>query len=136
MDDMQIAKMSLIAKVDKSHEILEDHLDLVNTLNGKVDTSAQLVDENKAFIIEKLRTFELGIVKELREATEHLDLAAYEASFDKIEQDMIAIVKDLGAVRQEVFTDRDDLSKWRNQVTLDLQMFYEKYETKISESGF
>jgi len=40
MDDMQTAKMSLIAKVDKSHEILEDHLDLVNTLNGKVDTSA------------------------------------------------------------------------------------------------
>lgn len=133
---MQTAKMSLIAKVDKSHEILEDHLDLVNTLNGKVDTSAQLVDENKAFIIEKLRTFELGIIKELREATEHLDLAAYEASFDKIEQDMIAIVKDLGAVRQEVFTDRDDLSKWRNQVTLDLQLFYEKYETKLSESGF
>lgn len=49
---------------------------------------------------------------------------------------MIAIVKDLGAVRQEVFTDRDDLSKWRNQVTLDLQMFYEKYETKLQESGF
>ena len=40
MEDMQLAKMSLVAKVDKSHEILEDHLDLVNTLNGKVDTSA------------------------------------------------------------------------------------------------
>jgi hypothetical protein len=89
----------LTAKVDKSHEILEDHLDLVNTLNGKVDASAQLVDENKAFIIEKLRTFEIGIIKELREATEHLDLAAYEASFDKLENDMLTIVKDLGGVR-------------------------------------
>jgi len=37
---MQLVKISLIAKVDKSHELLEDQLDLVNTLNGKVDTSA------------------------------------------------------------------------------------------------
>jgi len=94
-----LAKLSLTAKVDKSHEILEDHLDLVHTLNGKVDASAQLVDENKAFIIEKLRMFEINIVNELREATEHLDLAAYEASFDKLENDMMTIVKDLGGVR-------------------------------------
>lgn len=128
---MQLVKISLIAKVDKSHELLEDQLDLVNTLNGKVDTSAQLVDENKAFIIEKLRTFEVGIIKELREATEHLDLAAYEASFDKLESDLLTIVKDLGGVRQEVMTDREDLRKWRHQIFLDMQMFYESYNGKI-----
>lgn len=38
-------------------------------------------------------------MKELREATEHLDLAAYEASFDKLENDMMSIVKDLGGLR-------------------------------------
>jgi hypothetical protein len=44
-----------------------------------------LLDENKAFIIEKLRNFESGIIRELKQATEHLDLAAYEASFDRLE---------------------------------------------------
>lgn len=89
------------------------------------------MDENKAFIIEKLRTFEVGIIKELREATEHLDLAAYEASFDKLESDLLTIVKDLGGVRQEVMTDREDLRKWRHQIFLDMQMFYESYNGKI-----
>jgi hypothetical protein len=68
-------------------------------LNGKVDTTAQLLDENKAFIIEKLRNFEAGIIRELKLATEHLDLAAYEASFDKLERDLVDAVKDIGYVR-------------------------------------
>ena len=50
----------------------------------------------------------------MREATAHLDLAAYEASFDKLENDMLMIAKDLGGIRQEVTTDREDLRKWRH----------------------
>lgn len=50
-----------------------------------MDTTAQLLDENKAYIIEKLRNFENGIIRELKLATEHLDLSAYEASFEKLE---------------------------------------------------
>jgi hypothetical protein len=71
----------------------------------------------------------------LREATEHLDLAAYEASFDKLENDMLSIVKDIGGVRQEVLTDRDDLRKWRHQLSMDMQLFYEKYDNRLEEAG-
>lgn len=54
---MQQAKHNLISKVDKTHEYVEDLLTMMSDLSGKVDTSAVLIDENKAFIIEKLRAF-------------------------------------------------------------------------------
>lgn len=73
-----------------------------------------MLDENKAFIIEKLRNFESGIIRELKLATEHLDLAAYEASFDKLERDLVDAVKDIGYVRQELGSDRSELSDWRH----------------------
>jgi len=93
---------SLLAKVDKTHEIIEDHLDLLQVLNGKIDTTAALVDENKAFIIEKLRSFENSVIRELKQATEHLDLAAYETSFDRLEKDLVDTVKELGTLRSEL----------------------------------
>jgi|LauGreDrversion4_2_1035121.scaffolds.fasta_scaffold352433_2 hypothetical protein len=100
---------SLLAKVDKTHEIIEDHLDLLQVLNGKIDTTAALVDENKAFIIEKLRSFENSVIRELKQATEHLDLAAYETSFDRLEKDLVDTVKELGTLRSELNQDKDAL---------------------------
>lgn len=79
-----------------------------------MDTTAQLLDENKAYIIEKLRNFESGIIKELKLATEHLDLAAYEASFEKLEHDLIDTVKDISFIKQEFFADREELTNWRH----------------------
>lgn len=132
---MQLAKVNLISKVDKSHELLDDYFEMLNELSGKIDSAAQLVDENKAFLIEKLRNFQIGITKELREATEHLNLAAYEASFDKLDNDMLMLVKDFNSIRHEVSTNREDLTKWRHQVSLDMQLFYEKYDARIEEAG-
>lgn len=132
---MQQAKLNLISKVDKTHEYVEDLLTMMSDLSGKVDTSAVLIDENKAFIIEKLRAFQISITKELRQATEHLDLAAYEASFNKIEDDIVTVFQDVGGIKQQIFTEQDELRKWRHQMEIDLQLFYEKYDTRIQEAG-
>ena len=53
------------AKMDNTQEVLEDHLDLINKLNQKVDEAAQLIDTNKVMIIDKLHLFENGVIKEL-----------------------------------------------------------------------
>ena len=47
-------------------------------------------------------------------ATEHLDLAAYEASFEKLEHDLIDTVKDISFIKQEFFADREELTNWRH----------------------
>ena len=60
-----------------------------------------MLDENKAYIIEKLRNFETSIIRELKQATEHLDLAAYEASFERLEKDLVEAVREIGYVKME-----------------------------------
>ena len=45
------------------------------------------------------------------------------------------IVQDVSGIRQEVTTDKEDLRKWRHQISLDMQMFYEKYDARIQEAG-
>lgn len=68
--------------------MLFTQLELIEGLNKKTELATQLVEENKQMIIEKLAQFEHGVIKELKDATEHLDLKAYDATFNKLEKDI------------------------------------------------
>ena len=63
--EQQLGRQNLENKMDNTQEVLEDHLDLINTLNQKLDEAAQLIDKNKLMIIDKLHLFENGVIREL-----------------------------------------------------------------------
>ena len=50
---------------------------------------------------EKLSQFERGVTEELKAATAHLDLKAYEESFAKIEKDVTVFYKELSGLRED-----------------------------------
>ena len=72
-------------KHNKMEESLNDHIDLIESLNRKLDKQGETIEENKLMIIEKLGIFEQGVINELKEATSHFSFKAYEESFRKIE---------------------------------------------------
>ena len=72
-------------KHNKMEESLNDHIDLIESLNRKLDKQSETIEENKLMIIEKLGIFEQGVINELKEATSHFSFKAYEESFRKIE---------------------------------------------------
>ena len=72
-------------KHNKMEESLNDHIDLIESLNRKLDKQGETIEDNKLMIIEKLGIFEQGVINELKEATSHFSFKAYEESFRKIE---------------------------------------------------
>jgi len=72
-------------KTVKMEDTLNDHIELIESLNKKIDKNGDMIDSNKQMIIDKLGVFETGVINELREATNHFSFKAYEDSFRKIE---------------------------------------------------
>ena len=111
-EKMQILDQHRIAnsnKLDAMNQVLEDHLDLIHGLNDKLDSSKNIVEQNKLFLSEKLHLFENGVIKELKEATKHLDMEAYEASFRKLEEDIDLVNEDLNRLEQTISTNKNEV---------------------------
>ena len=122
-------------KNGKIEETLNDHIDLIETLNRKLDKQSETVEENRKTIIEKLGVFESGVIQELKEATSHFSFKAYEESFRKIEQDMDTFYKELLKMREEGDVKTREMNDWRTKMSGDLIAFYKKYDTQSGEFG-
>ena len=110
----------LTEKNGKIEETLNDHIDLIESLNRKLDKQTETVEENKNNIIEKLGVFESGVIQELKEATSHFSFKAYEESFRKIEQDMDTFYKELIKIKEEAESKGRELNDWRGKMSGDL----------------
>ncbi len=101
-------------------ESLNDHIDLIEQLNRKLDKQSVVIEDNKTMIIEKLGLFEMGVISELKEATNHFSFKAYEDSFKKIEQDMDTFYKELLKIREDFDYKNNDLGDWKTKIGADL----------------
>jgi hypothetical protein len=110
-------------------DTLNDHIDLIESLNRKVDKQSQVIEDNKGMIIEKLGIFEAGVINELKEATSHFSFKAYEESFRKIEMDMDTFYKELLKMREDHELKNKDLNDWKSNLGSDLLNFYKKYDS-------
>lgn len=100
-------------KVQRLEEAAADHIDLIESLNRKVDKMNTSIDDNKALIIDKLAVFQAGVINELKEATSHFSFKAYEESFRKIELDMDTFYKELLKLREETDSKNKELGDWK-----------------------
>lgn len=116
-------------------ESLNDHLDLIETLNRKLDKQNETIEDNKGMIIEKLGIFEAGVIRELKEATSHFSFKAYEESFRKIELDMDTFYKELLKMREDFDFKNTDLGDWKSKMGNDLLAFYKKYDSHFVDSN-
>ena len=116
-------------KTQKMEDNLNDHIDLIDSLNRKLDKQSTSLEEHKATLIEKLGAFEAGVIQELKEATSHFSFKAYEESFRKIEQDMDTFYKELLKIREDFDGKNRDLGDWKTKLSTDLLNFYKKYDT-------
>ncbi len=107
---------------------LNDHIDLIESLNKKLEKQGQTIEDNKAMIIEKLGVFEAGVINELKEATSHFSFKAYEESFRKIETDMDTFYKELMKMREDFDGKNKELGDWKHKLGQDLLNFYKKYD--------
>jgi uncharacterized protein YukE len=114
---------------------LNDHIDLIESLNRKLDKQNDTIEGNKVMIIEKLSVFEAGVINELKDATSHFSFKAYEESFRKIEQDMDTFYKELLKIRDEFDHKNKDLADWKSKMGNDLVAFYKKYDSHFIESN-
>lgn len=103
-------------KVQKMEDSLNDHIDLIESLNRKLDKQSQTIEDNKGMIIEKLGVFEAGVINELKEATSHFSFKAYEESFRKIETDMDTFYKELLKMREDFDFKNKDLLDWKSKL--------------------
>lgn len=87
-----------------THEMLQEHMELMERLNEKCDAQATALAEHGKMLDEKLSHFERGVIAELKAATEHMDLKAHEESFAKLERDVTAFYAELGEVRTDFAT--------------------------------
>jgi len=124
-----------IEKSQKMEDSLNDHIDLIESLNRKMDKQAQVVEDNKGMIIEKLGIFEAGVINELKEATSHFSFKAYEESFRKIETDMDTFYKELIKMREDFDFNNKDLVDWKQKLGQDLLNFYKKYDGQFAETS-
>lgn len=60
-------------------------------MDERLATAADSTKSNKTFLQERLQAFESGVIAELKKATAHLNMEAYESSFQKIESDIAAL---------------------------------------------
>ena len=107
---------------------MNDNIDLIESLNRKLDKQSLTIEDNKANIIEKLGIFEAGVINELKEATSHFSFKAYEESFRKIETDMDTFYKELLKMREDFELKNKDLTDWKQKLGQDLLSFYKKYD--------
>eukprot|EP00347_Sterkiella_histriomuscorum_P008751 403343892 len=122
-------------KVQKIEDSLNDHIDLIESLNKKLDKQAQVIEDNKGMIIEKLGIFEAGVINELKEATSHFSFKAYEESFRKIETDMDTFYKELLKMREDFDVKNTDLADWKQKLGQDLLNFYKKYDGQFADTS-
>ncbi len=111
-----------------------DHIDLIESLNRKVDKQVVTIEDNKALIIDKLAVFQSGVINELKEATSHFSFKAYEESFRKIEMDMDTFYKELLKVREEGEGKSRELAEWKTKLGQDLLNFYKRYDNQSSDA--
>jgi hypothetical protein len=121
------------AEKQKLEEAAADHIDLIESLNRKVDKQLTIIEDNKALIIDKLAVFQAGVINELKEATSHFSFKAYEESFRKIEMDMDTFYKELLRVREEGDTRSKEMSDWKQRLGQDLLNFYKKYDSQSAD---
>ena len=114
---------------------MNDHIDLIESLNRKLDKQTQVIEDNKAMIIEKLGIFEAGVINELKEATSHFSFKAYEESFRKIELDMDTFYKELLKMREDFEIKNKDLADWKQKLGADLLNFYKKYDSQFADTS-
>ena len=116
-------------KTQRLEEAVADHIDLLESLNRKVDKQVVTIDDNKALIIDKLAVFQAGVINELKEATSHFSFKAYEESFRKIEMDMDTFYKELLKIREDQEGKAKELAEWKTKLGQDLLNFYKKYDS-------
>lgn len=121
--------------MQKIEDSLNDHIDLIESLNKKLDKQAQIIEDNKGMIIEKLGVFEAGVINELKEATSHFSFKAYEESFRKIETDMDTFYKELLKMREDFDVKNSELADWKQKLGQDLLNFYKKYDGQFAETS-
>lgn len=66
-----------------------------------------MIDENKKFVISRLRQFEQTVVQQLKQATGHLDLKAFDESLEKVESDFLGVAKEIGLIKQNMLQERE-----------------------------
>lgn len=115
-------------KLGRLEESAGDHIDLIESVNRKVDKCGGTIEENKALVIDKLAAFQAGVIAELKEATSHFSFKAYEESFRKIEMDMDTFYKELLKLREDSETRDKGLVDWKGKLGSDLLNFYKKYD--------
>ena len=81
--------------------MFDKHMNLMEALNKKCDAQGTAIVENRKILQEKLKAFEEQVVGELRNATQYLDLKAYDASIEKLEKDVEHFFKELSLLRTE-----------------------------------
>ena len=96
---------------------------------------SKLIEDNKTYVIERLRQFELQIVQQLESATKHLDLEAYDESITRLEHDVVGMASEFANLKQQHDDSWQGLSKWKQSLQKDFQLFYEKYDAKVSKAG-
>ena len=126
--------MGTAEKIQRLEESASDHIDLIESVNRKVDKFGGAIEENKALIIDKLAVFQAGVINELKEATSHFSFKAYEESFRKIELDMDTFYKELLKLKEESDSRGKELGDWKQKLGGDLLNFYKKYDTQAGDS--
>ena len=121
-------------KTQRLEEAAADHIDLIESLNRKVDKQVVTIEDNKALIIDKLAVFQSGVINELKEATSHFSFKAYEESFRKIEMDMDTFYKELLKLREDNDSKGSELSEWKQKLGIDLLNFYKKYDNQSTDA--
>jgi len=75
------------------------------------------------------------VTQELKNATQYLDLKAYDASIEKVEKDVTHFFKELGTLRNDFEDQNRRLFLWREKLSGDMQVFYDEYDDKIREGS-
>lgn len=122
-------------KLQRLEEAAGDHIDLIESVNRKVDKVAAALEDNKALVIDKLAVFQAGVIAELKEATSHFSFKAYEESFRKIELDMDTFYKELLKITEESESRGKELAEWKQRLGGDLLNFYKKYDSQATDAG-
>ena len=116
-----------------THDMLQEHMALMEHLNGKCDAQSAALLASGRTIDEKLTQFERGVIAELKAATEHMDLAAHEATFAKLEKDVSALYSELAQVRTDAGAHQEGLQGWVQRLSTDMKVFYDTYGEQLKE---
>ena len=135
MSAQNLAQSADAIKMATMSDMFAKHMALMEALNKKCDAQGSAIVENRKILQEKIKTFEGEIVNELKQATQYLDLKAYDASIEKVEKDITHFFKELGQLRTDFEDQSGDLKNWREKLAGDMQIFYNEYDDKIKEGS-